>query len=129
MEGNSVRERMRVAERLRKSERKAEGKIGATFSRKGRAGRNERWAEREREKRRARRLSRGREEDGKRVTQAESGPHGQFLGAINDEPTERGHTRIFLRVGRPCFVRVSHLTLTLPERIFYRGRARLYLVT
>lgn len=42
----------------------------------------------------------GREEDGKRVTQAESGPHGQFLGAINDEPTERGHTRIFLRVGR-----------------------------
>lgn len=45
-----------------------------------------------------RRMSREREEDGKRVTQAESGPHGQFLGAINDEPTERGHTRIFLRV-------------------------------
>lgn len=50
MEGNSVRERMRVAERLRRSERKVEGKIGATFSRKGRAGRNERWAERERER-------------------------------------------------------------------------------
>lgn len=48
MEGNSVRERMRAAERLRRSERKVEGKIGATFSRKGRAGRNERWAERER---------------------------------------------------------------------------------
>lgn len=29
------------------------------------------------------------------MTQAESGPRGQFLGAINDEPTERGHTRIF----------------------------------
>jgi len=55
--------------------------------------------EREREEIKSR-LSRGREEDRKRVTQAENGLCGQFLGAINDEPTERGHTRIFLRVGR-----------------------------
>lgn len=39
----ACRERMRAAERLRESERKVEGKIGAAFSRKGRAGRNNRW--------------------------------------------------------------------------------------
>lgn len=39
----ACRERMRAAERLRESERKVEGKIGAAFSRKGRAGRNKRW--------------------------------------------------------------------------------------
>lgn len=38
---------MRVAERLRESERKIEGKVEATFSRKGREARNERWGKTE----------------------------------------------------------------------------------
>lgn len=32
------------------------------------------------------------------MTQAESRPCGQFLGAINDKPTEKRHTRAFLYV-------------------------------
>lgn len=85
------------------------------------------WEKEGEEMKRARRLSRGREEDGKRVTQAESGPRGQFLGAINDEPTERGHTRIFLRfAGRRAFRTCTALNPDITGREF--SIARLYLV-
>lgn len=52
--GETKREREREIEkereRKRESERKVEGKIGATFSRKGRRGCNERWGKMEEER-------------------------------------------------------------------------------
>lgn len=108
------------------------GKIGGetTFSTKRRGECNERWgkAEREGKKKRAREGEEGgrvrsgdsgEEKDGKRVTQTENGPCGQFLGTINDEPTEKERKAFFFHVYSDMFRYESHLTLLLSERVSF----------
>jgi len=141
MEGNSVErgwERRRDCEKEREEE--VEGKIGATFSRKGRAGRNERWGKtegerqgREREKTERKREKRWRAGCHGEEKRMENGwlrqrmdRAGNFWGRLTTSQLKED-TRAFFSVLDDVF-RVSYLTLTLPERIFYRGKARLYLV-